>query len=103
MSLYLFCLIEDPLEEPVVTGLQSEPVRILSIGNFRVVVSDFRGNQLAPSKANIVAHERVIETFMDKTTPLPFRFGSVVSESNLRQFISENAAILKADLEKVRG
>ncbi len=103
MSLYLFCLMDDPGEAPGVTGLQHEPVRILRVGEFSVVVSDFHGNQLAPGKENIVAHERVIESFMDKTTPLPFQFGSVMNESKLHQFINENATTLKADLEKVRG
>jgi hypothetical protein len=103
MSLYLFCLMDEPVEAPPVTGLQDQPVRILSIGEFSVVVSDFHGNQLAPGKEDIIAHERVIERFMDKATPLPFRFGSVISESKLNQFISENTATLKADLEKVRG
>jgi len=103
MSLYLFCLMDDLVEATPGTGLQNEPVRVLRIGDFSVVVSDFHGNQLAPGKENIVAHERVIERFMDKATPLPFRFGSVISESKLHQFISENASTLKADLEKVRG
>jgi len=103
MSLYLFCLMDDLVEVPPIAGLQNEPVRILRIGDFSVVVNDFRGNQLVPSKDNIVAHERVIEKFMDKTTPLPFRFGSVISEPKLQQFITENAASLRADLEKVRG
>jgi gas vesicle protein GvpL/GvpF len=101
--LYLFCLIDEPVEAPLLAGLQDQPVRILSIGNFSVVVSDFHGNQLEPSKENIVIHEHVIEKFMDKATPLPFRFGSVSSESNLHRFIGENADTLKADLEKVRG
>ena len=103
MNLYLFCLMEELVEVPPISGLQNETVRILSIGDFSVVVSDFRENQLAPNKDNIVVHERVIERFMDKTTPLPFRFGCVASESKLRHFINENSATLKADLEKVRG
>src|SRR5262245_40797270 len=103
MSLYLFCLMDEPVEAASTTGLQDEPVTILSIDNLKIVVSDFHGTQLPPTKENMMAHERVVERFMDKTTPLPFRFGSVMSESKLDRFIRENLTTLKADLDKVRG
>lgn len=104
MSLYVYCVTDEP--HPNATfpkGIQDQLPRILDEGAFRVTVSDFQDAALRPEKENLFAHERVIDVVMDHTTPLPFRFGTVVAERAIREFLQKNEGTLRADLDKVRG
>ena len=68
------------------TGIQNQTVQIIEVESLGVVVSSFAGSELSPTKENIFVHERVIESCMDRVTPLPFRFGAVVQEEKLEGF-----------------
>src|SRR5437016_398455 len=104
MSLYVYCLMKVTDElPPGLSGVQNQAVGIIDSQPLRVVVSDFSGTELTPNKENVFTHERVVEACMDRTTPLPFRFGVVVQEKKLRDFVENNAASLLLDLEKVLG
>jgi hypothetical protein len=104
MSLYVYCVLPDASPtSPEVTGIQNQLVQIIDIESLGVMSSPFSGSKLLPTKDNLLMHERVVESCMDRVTPLPFRFGAVVHEEKLRDFIRTNLAILKQDLEDVRG
>jgi len=104
MSLYVYCLMENSeLSTPCVPGIQDRIPHFIKVEEFLVLACDFSGSDLQPTKEMVLAHERVVESFLDTSTLLPFRFGSVVSEAGLREFIQANAATLGADLDKVRG
>ena len=104
MSLYLYGVlgVED-LSACGVTGIQQQPVKIVGIEGLRIIASEFGGTSLIPTKQNIFSHEHVLESLMDHTTPLPFRFGTVVSQEKLHDFIRTNRDRLQADLDQVRG
>lgn len=103
MSLYVYCVLpENPFSSPA-TGLQNEIVRTVEIESLQILVSEFSGSELTPNKQNVLIHERVVESCMEQVTPLPFRFGVVVSEAKLDEFVRVNVATLKADLVKVQG
>src|SRR6185369_15773210 len=101
MSLYVYCATSD-LAELKVTGLQSQDVSTLKLGNLGIVVSEFSGIELKATKENVFAHERVVVSAMSHATPLPFRFGTVVSADKLKSFVETNEEALLADLENVR-
>jgi hypothetical protein len=104
MSVYVYCVLTETLSGlPLPAGIQNEKVRLLNADSLYVVVSDFAGLELIPNRENVVSHERVVETVMEKETPLPFRFGIVVSEDKLRDFVQANFKALRAELEKVHG
>ena len=104
MSLYLYCVTQTTDDVPAgISGIHNQPVRAIDSQALRVVVSDFEGHELTPNKENVFTHERVIERLMDRTTPLPFRFGVVVQEPDLAHFMQGNAPTLRLDLENVRG
>jgi hypothetical protein len=101
MSLYLYCLARN-LPALNIVGIQSQNVSIFSAGPFEVIVSLFTGNDLKPTRENIFAHERVVESIMSIVTPLPFRFGTVVTEDKLRSFVDANTEELRLNLESVQ-
>src|SRR5256885_1352594 len=100
MSLYVYCVAGE-LPELQVPGVQNQFASVLGADPFRAVVSEFSGSELKPTKENLFAHERVVEAVMAIQTPLPFRFGTVVSEEKLRMFLQTNTENLQNDLEMV--
>ena len=105
MGLYLYCL-SDELNAGValsVTGIAEAVPRVVELGAIKAVVSDLQTHPVRVTKENVLAHERVIDCVMAQTTPLPFRFGSVVKPDELQSYIASNEVRLRALLDRVRG
>jgi hypothetical protein len=105
MSLYVYCLNDEIAAGAIeaIIGMASEKPRLLHRGEIRAVVSDFADGQVPVTRENVMAHERVVRRVLVETTPLPFRFGTVVSEMKLQSYLDSQQASLKAQLERVRG
>ena len=80
MKLYVYCLAEgiDVLREPA-RGISGVAVRVLKIENLSVLVSDLDADSVRVTRENALAHAAVVRSVLDYSTPLPFRFGTVVS------------------------
>ncbi|HJQ69099.1 MAG TPA: GvpL/GvpF family gas vesicle protein [Blastocatellia bacterium] len=105
MGLYLYCL-SDELEAGatlLATGIAETAPRVVELGSIKAVVSDVQAHQVKVTKENVLAHERIIDCVMAQTTPLPFRFGSVVKPDELHKYVASNEARLRALLDRVRG
>ncbi|HJS24688.1 MAG TPA: GvpL/GvpF family gas vesicle protein [Pyrinomonadaceae bacterium] len=102
MKLYVYCLVEnlDTVDVPV-PGINGAAVRLLKIDEFGVLVSD--GEAFPLTKESAIAHHTVVRSILDQTTSLPFRFGSVVSEQQLRHYVATYKPALKKSFEHVRG
>ena len=111
MKLYVYCLaegIDDPAEgidklSHALRGVAGAAVRRLETGNFAVWVSDFAGEAVLVNRENALAHAAVVQSVLDRTTPLPFRFGTLVTEQQLESYISARHEALRSKLEQVRG
>ena len=105
MKLYVYCLAEriDALTTPV-TGISGAQVDLIKVDDITVLVSEFQGDA-APSvtRDNALAHDAVVRSLLDETTPLPCRFGTVQTESQLRSYIDTHRAALDARLAQVHG
>ncbi|MCA1577529.1 MAG: GvpL/GvpF family gas vesicle protein [Acidobacteria bacterium] len=104
MKLYVYFLAAgiDALPHPL-RGIAGGEVRLLNAGDFSVVVSDFAGEKVAVNRENVVAHADVVKGVLEHTTPLPFRFGVVVTQAQLESFVTARRDALKARLDLVRG
>jgi hypothetical protein len=105
MTLYAYCLSDEVrgamLEDAV--GVGGARARLLSCGDVQAVVSDFAGGSVVVERENVFAHERVIRRVLREVTPLPFRFGTLVTEERLLAYVEENRAGLMKSLERVRS
>lgn len=104
MTLYAYCL-SDELAGRVpedVTGVDGKGPRILEYEGIQVVVSEFEGAKVAVERENVFAHERVIQRVLGHVTPLPFRFGTLVTSKGLEEYVRGNRAQLIKSLEHVR-
>lgn len=104
MKLYAYCLAEgvETLERPVL-GISGAPVRVLNVENLSVLLSDLDADSVLVTRENALAHAAAVRSVLDYTTPLPFRFGTVVTEQQLQGYISARRPALESKLASVRG
>src|ERR1041385_6045913 len=104
MKLYAYCLAEDlDTLDHSPPGIAGAPVKLLKLENLAVLISDMDLDAVPVTKENALAHTAVVRSILDQTTPLPFRFGTVVTEQQLRNYISARKPALEQKLAHVRG
>lgn len=103
MKLYVYCLAEgiDSLAETT-RGVSEAPVRLLKIDELTALVSDLEIDAVPVTRANVLAHAAVVRSVLDQTTPLPFRFGTLVFEAQLRSYVGSRKTALETGLKHVR-
>jgi hypothetical protein len=104
MKLYVYCVMEgvDALKHSL-AGISGAPVRLLNLEAFSLLVSDFPDDVVPITRDNVFAHATVVRSVLDRVTPLPLRFGTLVSEPQLKSFVASRSKALQARLELVRG
>jgi hypothetical protein len=104
MTLYAYCVGGEELTEVGGSvGVGDGEVRLVSVGGLSALVSEFAGERVALTRENVLRHNEVVSRVLRRTTPLPFRFGTLVSEARLREYAEANRAALEAALARVRG
>lgn len=104
MKLYAYCLTEGVDSSPEsLNGINGAAVRLLSLGDFSLLVSDFTGDTVPVNRDNALAHAAVVRSVLDRTTPLPFRFGTLVTQQQLENYVTTRRDALQSKLELVRG
>lgn len=103
MKLYAYCFTGDNEAPESLTGIGGSQVRSLRLGEFSILVSDFSADAVPVNRHNVLAHAAVIQSVLARTTPLPFRFGTLVAEQQLRNYVTAKGPALAAKLENVRG
>ncbi|HWF89453.1 MAG TPA: GvpL/GvpF family gas vesicle protein [Pyrinomonadaceae bacterium] len=102
MKLYAYCLAEDLNSlNDATSGISGAPVRLLKIDNLAVLISDV--DVVPVTREHALTHAAVVRSILDQTTPLPFRFGTLVTEQQLRNYISTHKPALENKLAHVRG
>ncbi len=105
MKLYTYFVSDDPgVQVPEsVTGVGGSAVRLMKAEDLLVGVSESDGAPVAITRDNVVAHERVVRSVFEQTTPLPFRFGNIVGEEQLRIYLHSHQEALQTRLLLLRG
>ncbi|MEN3326430.1 MAG: hypothetical protein V7638_1237 [Acidobacteriota bacterium] len=105
MRLYVYCLadgIERLNKTPA--GVSGAPVRIVELDeDLSALVSVYRSDEFQVSRKNALAHHEIVRSITEQTTPLPTRFGTVVTIEQLRNYVSTHEEAIKAKLAHVRG
>ena len=104
MKLYVYCLAEniEPPTEPI-SGISGARVDVLGVEGFSSLVSEFEGDKVSVTRENALAHAAVVSSILNKTTPLPFRFGTVADEQRLRDYIASHRTAFNDKLAHVHG
>ena len=103
MKLYVYCLAEAiETSAETVRGVSGAPVRLLKIDDLAALVSDVETDVVQVSRENVLDHAGVVRSVFDRTTPLPLRFGTLVTEQQLRSYVTTHKPALAAKLAHVR-
>jgi len=91
-------------------GLDGAPVHLQPLSPFLVAYSEAKQNRYLASRANLLGHEKVLETLMQRlephrVVPLPLQFGLVVEdwESPRQEFVETRRETLLAALARLAG
>lgn len=104
MKLYAYCLVEDlDTLDHFPPGISGAPVRLLKSDNLAVLISDTDIDAIPVTRENALTHAAVVRSILDQTTPLPFRFGTLVTEQQLRNYVSTRTPALEKKFAHLRG
>ena len=102
MKLYAYCLCADlDTFDSSVSGVSGAAVRVMKVEDISVVVSDCEA--VAATQENMLAHAAVVRNVCTRTTPVPFRFGTLATERQLRSFITSNKVAIANRLAHLKG
>ena len=103
MKFYVYCIASTPVElDTSVIGVGGGAVVQLIVDGLSIVASKFDTDRVSVSRENILRHEAIVRNVLAMTTPLPFRFGTLVTEAGLRSYVTSRKAALQDRLEVVK-
>jgi hypothetical protein len=104
MKVYVYCLAEGVERlNKTPRGISGLPVRIAKFQDLSAVVSVCRADALKVTRKNALTHHEVVRSITKQTTPLPARFGTLVTVQQLSNYVSTHRQAIKAKLAHVRG
>lgn len=103
MGKYLYAVIACGEERDFgAIGINNALVQTVNNGVLAAVVSDYSGGKLRPVRANMAAHQIVMNRLMEETTPLPMAFGIIADdEGAVKKILSRNHSELQKQLKRV--
>lgn len=105
MELYVYGIVREQASAPDVRGMDDADVRIVRTDGLGALVSEVAQDIDRPSRANLQAHESVLEAALADTTVLPFKFGHIVpdDETVVQEVLTPNADQLRQLLHTLEG
>ena len=104
MKLYVYCLAEgDAVFDDLDFGILGAPVRAMEVNGFSVLLSQLDVDSVPVTRQNALAHAAVVRSILGRTTPLPFRFGTVVTDQQLRNYLAAKKPAIETKFGQVRG
>jgi len=104
MKLYLYCVLPHGDFPPAgVDGMMGKPLAAFPFESLAVISSEFDGDVVQISRENVLKHSSVINSVLDRSTPLPFRFGTVADEPELLSFINARHEAIVDRLSQIQG
>jgi hypothetical protein len=103
MKLYVYCVAES-LENLVIqkNGLENQKIGVLNFEDLAVVITPFSGDAVSVTRENVIRHDEVVRSVFASAALLPFRFGTLSTESSLKSYIAARHEALRARLQAVR-
>ena len=112
--IYVYCITDSACEPDSITD--TEGLKFLLIDGFYVSVKyvpesefseeNFKRNlsDIQWLETNARAHINVITSIMERSTVIPFKFGTIfAAEAGLRKFVSDYSCSLTENFERIRG
>ena len=102
---YLYGILRDPgvcaVEGCSAIGAPGGPVRVVAHGGLAVLASDSPAERVETTRANMLAHQRVLERVMADRTVLPIRFSTVTAAATAHDDIRRLLAARGAEFTEL--
>jgi hypothetical protein len=103
MKFYVYCVAEKISHgTETLFGVGQQQVQFVDVDELVVVLSEFHGEAVGVTRENVLRHAEVVRNVLARTTPLPFRFGTLVSPEGLQSFVTSRKKALIQRLDLVR-
>ena len=103
MRFYVYCVTDGVSGlEGELRGIEDQPVEILDNGGLYAIASRFEGDAVNVTRQNVLQHEAIVRRIFSTTTVLPFRFGTLVTQSGLASYLKTHGDSLTERLRAVR-
>lgn len=107
MRLYAYCVCDGAVAAAFEgeRGVSGAAAKLVECGGgLAAFVSESEeGQPVAVTPENVRAHNRVNARLLAHTTPLPFRFGTLITEARLKTYVTANEEALREALARVGG
>jgi hypothetical protein len=103
MKFYAYCLVDRALEGvEIPSGITGQQVEVLDVDGLFAVVSKLENEVVGVTRENVLRHEAVVRSVLAETSPLPFRFGTLVTKESLGSYVKSRGKALLERLDLVR-
>ncbi|HEY6333732.1 MAG TPA: GvpL/GvpF family gas vesicle protein, partial [Blastocatellia bacterium] len=94
MNAYVYCIaLKDELEPLAAPpGIGGAEVGTVEAGKLIAVISDWPQAEIVTTQGDVIAHHKVIDAVLGKSTPIPCRFGAILKKDFVPEFLAANAA-----------
>lgn len=104
MKLYAYCITRTATQpSSTATGMFDRKTYAITAGELSALVSDVAEEAVVINKQSVLTHQKVVASLLDQTTPLPFRFGTVVRAEELTSYLESRRQALLEKLALVDG
>ena len=101
--LYAYCVVDEPVQiAEQATGIAGGEIRAIETNGLIALASEFVGDTVPFKAENVMKHDELVGAVLAKTTPLPFRFGTLVKTAQLENFLEQRGNALRIKLDEVR-
>jgi hypothetical protein len=100
-NVYCFCSAPAP-DVGHISGIEDSGVRAIEYEGVIAIAGDC-SRRPEMSIHNVVAHNRVVSSILEATTPIPCRFGTTLSRQDLEIYLESRGEAVKALLRKFQG
>ena len=84
-------------------GLDERPILQQEIAGLTVVFSECDAEKVALTRENVLRHDAVVRSALEHETPLPFRFGHLVTLEQISSYVESKSEMLQARLQHLLG
>jgi hypothetical protein len=105
VNLYVYCLVRsgECSATEGLTGIGGAPIRQVECGGVVGIVSDSCAQTVRPQREAVIEHHKVVDAMLAQSTPVPCRFGALISPGSLCAFMESQSARLLELLDKLSG
>ena len=104
MKFYPYCLIGQRVElSESLRGVDGREILQWEVGELIAILSECNEKKVALTRENVLQHDAVVRQVLEVVTPLPFRFGHLVTLDQLTGYVGSKSKILRAKLQHLHN